>query len=50
MIISRTPWRISFVGGGADPPGFSDHEPGAVVSTAITTYVYIYIEESGAAS
>ena len=35
MIISRTPLRISFTGGGSDLPAFYRHEPGAVLSTAI---------------
>jgi len=43
MIISRTPLRISFVGGGSDLPAFCDHERGAVVSTTITKYVYITV-------
>ncbi len=43
MIISRTPLRISFVGGGSDLPAFFEHEAGAVVSTAINKYIYITI-------
>jgi D-glycero-alpha-D-manno-heptose-7-phosphate kinase len=43
MIISRTPLRISFVGGGSDLPAFYRHEPGAVVSTAINKYIYITV-------
>ena len=43
MIISRTPLRISFVGGGSDLPAFSTHEPGAVVSTTINRYIYITV-------
>ena len=35
MIISRTPLRVSFAGGGSDLAAFYQHEPGAVVSTAI---------------
>lgn len=41
MIISRTPLRVSFVGGGTDLPAFYENEPGAVVSTAINKYIYI---------
>ena len=41
MIISRTPLRVSFVGGGSDLPAFYSQEPGAVVSTAINKYIYI---------
>jgi D-glycero-alpha-D-manno-heptose-7-phosphate kinase len=41
MIISRTPLRISFAGGGSDLPGFYAHEQGAVLSTSIDKYVYL---------
>jgi len=43
MIISRTPLRISFVGGGSDLPAFYQQEAGAVVSTAINKYIYITV-------
>jgi len=43
MIISRTPLRISFVGGGSDIPAFFEQEPGAVVSTTISRYIYITV-------
>jgi len=43
VIISRTPLRISFAGGGSDLPAFYQHEPGAVVTTAISKYVYITV-------
>jgi D-glycero-alpha-D-manno-heptose-7-phosphate kinase len=43
MIISRTPLRISFVGGGSDLPTFFAREPGAVVSTTISRYIYITV-------
>ncbi|MDD5646592.1 MAG: GHMP kinase, partial [Candidatus Bipolaricaulis sp.] len=43
MIISRTPLRISFAGGGTDIPAFyRDHE-GAVVSTAIDKSIYLFV-------
>jgi D-glycero-alpha-D-manno-heptose-7-phosphate kinase len=45
MIISRTPLRTSFVGGGSDLPAFYKSEPGAVVSTAINKYIYITINK-----
>ena len=41
MIISRTPLRISFVGGGTDLKAFYRHEAGMVISTAINKYIYI---------
>ena len=43
MIISRTPFRISFAGGGSDLPSFYRREIGAVVSTSIDKYMYIAI-------
>ncbi len=45
MIISRTPLRISFAGGGSDLRAFYRHEPGAVVSTAINKYIYINVNQ-----
>jgi D-glycero-alpha-D-manno-heptose-7-phosphate kinase len=41
MIISRTPFRISFFGGGTDYPVFYEKHSGAVLSTAINKYCYI---------
>jgi D-glycero-alpha-D-manno-heptose-7-phosphate kinase len=43
MIITRTPLRISFAGGGSDLPAFYEKERGAVVSTAIDKYIYITV-------
>src|SRR3989344_9305936 len=43
MIISRTPFRISFAGGGTDIAAFFKHESGAVISTTIDKYVYITV-------
>jgi len=41
MIISRTPFRISFFGGGTDYPAWYKENGGAVLSTAINKYCYI---------
>lgn len=41
MIISRTPFRISFFGGGTDYPQWYHQETGAVLSTTIDKYIYI---------
>jgi D-glycero-alpha-D-manno-heptose-7-phosphate kinase len=41
MIISRTPLRVSFVGGGSDLPSYYKYGYGAVFSTTIDKYVYI---------
>jgi len=46
MIISRTPMRVSFVGGGTDIPGFCNRERGSVISTSIQKYVYIVVHPS----
>jgi D-glycero-alpha-D-manno-heptose-7-phosphate kinase len=45
VIISRTPFRISFAGGGTDLRAFYQHEPGAVTSTAINKYMYITVNK-----
>ena len=45
MIITRTPFRVSFAGGGSDLPGFYREEPGAVISTAIDKYMYLTVKE-----
>ena len=45
MIISQTPLRISFVGGGTDLEDFWSLEPGKVLSTAIDKYIYVVIKE-----
>jgi len=41
MIISRTPFRMSFFGGGTDYPGWFKDNPGAVLATTIDKYCYI---------
>lgn len=41
MIITRTPFRISFVGGGSDLASFYKRSQGAVLSVAINKYMYI---------
>ena len=43
MIISRTPIRISFVGGGTDISNFYRQYGGEVISTAIDKYISVYI-------
>lgn len=40
MIITRTPLRVSLVGGGSDVPSFCMEHPGATVTVAIDQYVY----------
>lgn len=41
MIICRTPFRISFFGGGTDYPVWYEENGGAVLSTSIDKYCYI---------
>ena len=43
MILSRTPLRISFVGGGTDIPNFYQRHGGTVISTAIDKYISVRI-------
>jgi D-glycero-alpha-D-manno-heptose-7-phosphate kinase len=45
MIISRTPFRISFAGGGTDLAAFYREERGAVLSTAIDKYMYVTVNK-----
>lgn len=43
MIITRTPFRISFAGGGSDLKDFYEKYGGCVLSTSINRYCYISI-------
>jgi D-glycero-alpha-D-manno-heptose-7-phosphate kinase len=43
MIISQTPYRVSFAGGGTDLSAFFLHEFGAVLSTTIDHHIYVTI-------
>lgn len=43
MIISRTPFRISFFGGGTDYPVWYRENEGAVLATTINKYCYISV-------
>ena len=44
MIIARTPFRVSFAGGGTDLREFYSQEPGRVISTSINKYIYVVIK------
>ena len=45
MIISRTPLRISFAGGGTDIPSFyNKNSYGCVLSSAINKYIYVSVK------
>ncbi len=43
MVISRTPFRISFFGGGTDYPGWVKEHGGAVLATTINKYSYLNV-------
>jgi len=45
MIITRTPFRISFAGGGSDLEACYARQPGAVLCTAIDKYMYLAVKE-----
>jgi D-glycero-alpha-D-manno-heptose-7-phosphate kinase len=46
VIITRTPFRLSFCGGMSDLPGFYSHGiPGQVIGAAINKYMYITVNE-----
>ena len=45
MIISRTPVRISFFGGGTDYRHYYERFPGAVLGTTINKYVYVSLNQ-----
>lgn len=41
IVITRTPFRLNFFGGGTDFPGFFNEHGGAVLGTTIDKYTYI---------
>lgn len=43
MIITQTPFRMSFFGGGTDLPGFYREHGGAVISTTFDKYCYVNV-------
>ncbi|HWW88358.1 MAG TPA: hypothetical protein VNZ26_32410 [Vicinamibacterales bacterium] len=45
MIISRSPLRLSFIGGGSDLSAFYRRDVGAVLSAAINKYIYITVNK-----
>lgn len=47
MIISQTPFRVSFFGGGTDFPEFYREHGGAVLATTIDKYCYLSIHRLG---
>lgn len=43
MIITRTPFRVSFAGGGSDLSSFYTRHPGCVVSVSINRHMYVSV-------
>ena len=43
MIITQTPFRMSFFGGGTDFSGFYNEHGGAVISTTVDKYCYVTV-------
>lgn len=43
MIITKTPFRMSFFGGGTDMPSFFNENGGAVISTTFDKYCYVNV-------
>ena len=43
MIITKTPFRVSFAGGGSDLADFYEQHSGCVLSTTINKYCYLSI-------
>jgi D-glycero-alpha-D-manno-heptose-7-phosphate kinase len=50
MIISKTPVRISFFGGGTDYPDHFIKNGGGVLSTSIDKYIFVTVKPSGGIS
>jgi D-glycero-alpha-D-manno-heptose-7-phosphate kinase len=43
MIVTRTPLRVSFAGGGSDYASFFSQEPGCVVGATINQFIYVSV-------
>jgi D-glycero-alpha-D-manno-heptose-7-phosphate kinase len=47
FVLTRTPLRVSFAGGGTDLAAFYDKDYGTVLSTAINKYIYVTVKRHG---
>ena len=47
VVVTRTPLRVSFAGGGTDLPGFYEEDYGAVLSMTIDKYLYVTVKRHG---
>ena len=45
MIISKTPLRISFLGGGSDYPEFINHNEGLVLGSTINKFIFVSLKK-----
>lgn len=45
MIVTKTPLRVSFFGGGSDVEAFYSEHSGAVLSTTIDKYIHLAVQE-----
>jgi D-glycero-alpha-D-manno-heptose-7-phosphate kinase len=45
MIVTKTPLRISFFGGGSDIPAYYNKHDGMVISTSIDKHIYIALQK-----
>lgn len=45
MVVSRTPLRMSFVGGGSDLPSYYRKKGGAVLSTSVSKFMYVTVNQ-----
>src|SRR6266852_5682658 len=44
IVVTRTPFRVSFAGGGTDLADFYERDYGAVLSTAIDKYIFVTVK------
>jgi D-glycero-alpha-D-manno-heptose-7-phosphate kinase len=47
IVVTQTPLRVSFAGGGTDLPTYYQEDHGAVFSTTIDKYVYVTVKRHG---
>lgn len=47
VVVTRTPLRVSFAGGGTDLPDFYEQDHGMVLSTTIDKYLYVTVKRHG---
>jgi len=47
LVVTRTPLRVGFAGGGTDLAAFYERDHGAVLSTTIDKYIYVTVKRHG---